>query len=68
VAGVAHEVRNPLATIRLRVKMGERATENMRVREHCAIALQESEWLNDLVNRLLNFARPVQLQLSTVDL
>lgn len=62
VAGVAHEVRNPLATIRLRVQMAEREAHNPRVTESCAIALEEIERLNGMVNRLLNFARPVRFE------
>lgn len=68
VAGVAHEVRNPLATIRLRVQMCSRESSNPRVKESCSIALLEIERLNGMVNRLLNFARPVQLHLQAVDL
>jgi signal transduction histidine kinase len=68
VAGVAHEVRNPLATIRLRVQMCRRDTENARVRESCSVALEEIERLNGMVNRLLNFARPVQLHRERADL
>lgn len=62
VAGVAHEVRNPLATIRLRVQMAQREARTPRVDESCAIALEEIERLNGMVNRLLNFARPVRFQ------
>jgi two-component system sensor histidine kinase AtoS len=62
VAGVAHEVRNPLATIRLRVQMAQREARNTRVDESCVIALEEIERLNGMVNRLLNFARPVRFQ------
>jgi len=62
VAGVAHEVRNPLATIRLRVQMAQREARNLRVDESCSIALDEIERLNGMVNRLLNFARPVRFQ------
>lgn len=62
VAGVAHEVRNPLATIRLRVQMAQREARIPRVDESCAIALEEIERLNGMVNRLLNFARPVRFQ------
>jgi len=68
VAGVAHEVRNPLATIRLRVQMCGRDTDNAHVKESCEIALQEIERLNGIVNRLLSFARPVQLHLEAADL
>jgi signal transduction histidine kinase len=62
VAGVAHEVRNPLATIRLRVQMAQREARTPRVDELCAIALEEIERLNGMVNRLLNFARPIRFQ------
>jgi len=68
VAGVAHEVRNPLATIRLRVQMAQREVRNARVDESCAIALEEIERLNGMVNRLLNFARPVRFQPEPTDL
>jgi signal transduction histidine kinase len=68
VAGVAHEIRNPLATIRLRVQMSSRDSDNPRVKESCSIALLEIEHLNSMVNRLLNFARPVQLHLEALDL
>jgi signal transduction histidine kinase len=62
VAGVAHEVRNPLATIRLRVQMAQREAGNPRVDESCGIALEEIERLNGMVNRLLNFSRPIRFQ------
>ena len=68
VAGVAHEVRNPLATIRLRVQMCRRDAPDAKVRESCVIALEEIDRLNGIVNRLLNFARPIQLELELVDL
>jgi signal transduction histidine kinase len=68
VAGVAHEVRNPLATIRLRVQMCQRDTNNPHVKESCTVALQEIERMNGMVNRLLGFARPVQLRLEAADL
>jgi signal transduction histidine kinase len=68
VAGVAHEVRNPLATIRLRVQMCGRDSDNLRVKEYCGVAMQEIERLNGIVNRLLSFSQPVQLNLAPVDL
>lgn len=68
VAGVAHEVRNPLATIRLRVQMCQRNAGNPQINESCAVALSEIERLNGMVNRLLNFSRPVQLHRERIDL
>jgi signal transduction histidine kinase len=68
VAGVAHEVRNPLATIRLRVQMCLRAADTKQVTDSCSIALQEIERLNGMVNRLLAFARPVQLHRESSNL
>lgn len=68
VAGVAHEVRNPLATIRLRVQMIHRDAHNPAVNESCAIALEEIERLNGMVNRLLNFARPIRLRTEPTNL
>jgi len=67
VAGVAHEVRNPLTTIRLRVQMCQQNADNPRVKESCSVALEEIERLNGMVNRLLSFARPVQLHLEPVN-
>jgi signal transduction histidine kinase len=68
IAGVAHEVRNPLATIRLRVQMCQQDSTNREVRESCAVALEEVERLNGMVNRLLSFSRPVHLQAEPTNL
>jgi two-component system, NtrC family, sensor histidine kinase HydH len=68
IAGVAHEVRNPLATIRLRIQMCQQDSANFEVRESCAVALQEVERLNGMVNRLLSFSRPVHLQAEPTNL
>jgi signal transduction histidine kinase len=61
IAGVAHEVRNPLATIRLRVQMCQQSSDDSSVHESCAVALEEIERVNGMVNRLLNFSQPIQL-------
>jgi len=68
VAAVAHEVRNPLATIRLRVQMCEQAAKNPAVHESCEVALEEIERLNGMVNRLLSFSQPVQLHPGPTEL
>jgi signal transduction histidine kinase len=68
IAGVAHEVRNPLATIRLRVQMCRRDSSDPRVHDSCAIALEEIERLNGMVNRLLSFSQPVRLRAESINL
>jgi signal transduction histidine kinase len=62
VAGVAHEVRNPLATIRLRVQMCQQHAEDNDLRESCSIALEEVDRLDRIVSRLLNLSKPINLQ------
>lgn len=68
VAGVAHEVRNPLATIRLRVQMCQQASVDPLIQESCSVAIEEIERLNDMVSRLLSFSRPVRLQREPTNL
>jgi signal transduction histidine kinase len=48
--------------------MCRRDAADSKVKESCFIALEEIERLNGIVNRLLNFARPIQLQLEPLDL
>ena len=67
IAGVAHEVRNPLATIRLRVQMCQQEADNPAVKDSCRVALEEIERLNEMVNRLLNFSQPVRLHTEPTD-
>jgi signal transduction histidine kinase len=68
IAGVAHEVRNPLATIRLRVQMCQQISEDPALQDSCAVALEEIERLNGMVNRLLNFSQPVHLLVEPVNI
>ncbi len=68
-AGIAHEIRNPLASISgsLQMLRMEYDTEddNSRLME---ISLQETERLNRLINDFLSFARPMDPTFETVDL
>jgi signal transduction histidine kinase len=68
VAGVAHEVRNPLTTIRLRIQMCQQSSFDPLVHESCGIALEEIERLNGMVNRLLNFSQPIHLHVEPTNL
>jgi signal transduction histidine kinase len=67
-AGVAHELRNPLATIRLRTQMSQRAVSDSAVQQSCAMVLEEIDRLNGIVERLLYFSRPLNLQVEPFDL
>ena len=62
-AGVAHELRNPLATIRLRTQMSKRNTEPSSIERNSEVILDEITRLDSMIERLLYFARPVHLQL-----
>jgi signal transduction histidine kinase len=67
-AGVAHELRNPLATIRLRAQMTQRAVSDPSLQRGCAMMLEEIFRLDAMVERLLYFARPLNLKLEPFDL
>lgn len=57
LAGVAHEVRNPLTAIRSTVQLWERLPDHARTPESLAAVLAAVDRLNELVGRLLLFAR-----------
>ena len=57
LAGVAHEVRNPLAAIRSTVQLWERLPDQARTPESLRAIVRAVDRLNELVSRLLYFAR-----------
>jgi two-component system, NtrC family, sensor histidine kinase HydH len=57
LAGVAHEVRNPLTAIRSTVQLWERLPAEARTPESLAAVVGSVDRLNELVGRLLLFAR-----------
>src|SRR5262249_33607974 len=57
LAGVAHEVRNPLAALRSTVQLWERLPDQARTPESLAAVVGAVDRLNELVGRLLLFAR-----------
>lgn len=67
-AGVAHELRNPLATIRLRAQMSQHASADSAVARNSGVILEEVDRLDSMIGRLLYFARPISLDLQIVDL
>jgi signal transduction histidine kinase len=67
-AGIAHELRNPLATIRLRTQMSERSSDLEGVGRNSSVILEEVDRLDTIIGRLLYFSRPIHLQLQPVSL
>jgi signal transduction histidine kinase len=67
-AGIAHELRNPLGTIRMRTQMWQRSTDPEAATRSSAVILEEIDRLDMIISRLLYFARPIQLQLQAVSL
>jgi signal transduction histidine kinase len=69
-AGLAHELRNPLGTIRASAEMLSRnvAAENDVAREMAGFISSEVDRSNSLVTRFLDFVRPLQLRLTPADL
>lgn len=69
VAAVAHEVRNPLASIRLKVQRSLKALDNpQRLAQNFDVIQAEIDRLDRLVERLLQVAKPIQLHPAPVDL
>jgi signal transduction histidine kinase len=67
-AGIAHELRNPLGTIRMRTQMWQRSSDPEAATRSSAVILEEIDRLDTIISRLLYFARPIQLQLQPVSL
>jgi signal transduction histidine kinase len=69
-AGLAHELRNPLGTIKASAEVLNRSVgaENEVAREVAGFISSEVDRTNSLVTRFLQFARPLQLRLETADL
>ena len=69
-AGLAHELRNPLGTIRGSAEMLTRSVsaENEVAREVAGFIASEVDRANSLITRFLHFARPLELRPDKADL
>lgn len=68
-AGVAHEVRNPLSSIKgFATLLGSRFNKNSQEQETAELLVNEVERLNRSISELLNYARPLPLKLIKLDL
>lgn len=65
VAGVAHEVRNPLASMKLKIQLATRGDfEKRKIEKTFDVLQQEIERLDNLVKKLLDVSRPARLNFS----
>jgi len=66
-AGVAHEIRNPLSSIKgFATYFKEKHPQDAEDQQIAAIMIQEVDRLNRVVSQLLEFARPVSLSIKPV--
>jgi two-component system, NtrC family, sensor histidine kinase HydH len=68
-AGVAHEIRNPLSSIKgFATYFKEKYRGSDRDQEIAGIMIQEVDRLNRVVGQLLEFSRPIRLHLQQIEL
>lgn len=69
-AGLAHELRNPLGTMKTSAELLSRkvSQENEIAREMAGFITSEVDRTNSLITRFLDFARPQHLKLETADI
>ncbi len=68
-AGVAHEIRNPLSSIKgLAILLQGRLQQDALGRETVGLLVTEVERLNRSIGELLDYARPTQLEIAPVEI
>lgn len=69
IAGVAHEIRNPLGIIRGTVQLMERDFKDVKgIEEYIRIVKEQSDRENRVIQELLDYARPSRQVLSKMDM
>lgn len=68
MAGVAHEVRNPLTAIRGYVQILRQQTTDQIHQEYLSVVLKEIDSINKVIQQLLDFSRPRHSQWQQVSL
>lgn len=65
--GVAHEIRNPLGTLRGFAQYFQRSTQDEKAREYAGLMISEVDRLNRVISALLQFSRPSDAELIVLD-
>lgn len=67
-AGIAHEIRNPLSSIKgFATYFGTKFPEGSEDRESASVMIREVDRLNRVISELLEFARPSELRLRPTE-
>lgn len=67
-AGIAHEIRNPLTTIKGFIQLLKPSLVDIKKEEYATIALEEIDRANEILYQFLNAAKPDKNQLKEVRL
>lgn len=68
-AGVAHEIRNPLSSIKgLATFFGEQFEDGSEAKDAAGVMVNEVDRLNRAITELLDFSKPTDLKLQPTDL
>jgi len=62
-AGIAHDIRNPLTSVKMIVQLLKRKSHDDDSKESLQVVLDEIDRLEIIVSGLLDFARPMELKL-----
>ncbi|MGD9367712.1 MAG: ATP-binding protein [Desulfobacteraceae bacterium] len=68
-AGVAHEIRNPLSSIKgLATFFGEQFEDGSEAKDAAGVMVKEVDRLNRAITELLDFSKPTELKLQPIDM
>ena len=62
--GLAHEIRNPMGGIRASAQLLRQELENPEQQEYLDVIISEVDRINRLIERMMNFTRPGELNLK----
>jgi len=67
-AGAAHEIRNPLTSVRSTIQYLQKGLQGDSKKQLIADMLEEVDRINEIIEGMLSFSRPVKLKKERIDL